>query len=54
MPRAFYTALGYIIWRRFVREARTELQRNRAKLGAAAVVAAVIFGGIAAARSNGE
>jgi hypothetical protein len=54
MPRAFYTALGYVIWRALIRGAREEIKRNRVKLGAAAIVAAVIFGGIAAARSNPE
>ena len=54
MATRFYTVLGWIIWRALIRGAREELNRNRVKLGAVAVVAAVVFGGIAAARSESD
>lgn len=48
-----YTVLGWLVWQVVRRVARRKLGDNRAKLGAAGVVALVLLGGIIAARSGG-
>jgi len=49
-----YTALGWLVWLVGKRVARRQLARTRTKVGAAAVIAAVVVIGVAAARSGGE
>lgn len=48
-----YTVLGWLVWQVGQRVARRKMAQNRAKLGAAAVVAAVLVAGLVAARSSG-
>ena len=45
-----YTVLGWIVWQLGSRIAKYHLGNNRGKVGAAAVVALVLIGGVAAAR----
>lgn len=45
-----YTVLGWIVWQIGSRVAKRKMAQNRAKLGAAGVVALVVVGGIVAAR----
>lgn len=52
MTNNAYTVLGWIVWQVGSRVARRKLARNRLKLGAAGVVAAVVIGGILAARAG--
>ena len=47
-----YTVLGWIVWQVGSRVAKRKLAQNRAKVGAAAVVALVLVAGIAAARAG--
>jgi hypothetical protein len=47
-----YTLLGWIVWQIASRVARRKMAQNRAKLGAAGVVALVLVGGILAARAS--
>lgn len=54
MSRKAYTVLGWIIWQVGFRAARREVARNRNKLAAAGVVAAVLAGGIVAARAGAD
>jgi hypothetical protein len=49
-----YTVLGWIVYRFASRAVKHSLRQNRMKIGAAAVIAAVLIGGIIAARSNSE
>ncbi len=49
-----YTILGWLVWQIGSRVARRKMAQNRAKLGAVAVVAAVLVGGVLAARASGE
>jgi hypothetical protein len=50
-----YTLLGWIVWQIASRVAKRKMAQNRAKLGAAGVVALVLVGGVIAARaSSGE
>jgi hypothetical protein len=50
-----YTVLGWVVYqigRRLLKyEAKSKVKNNRAKLGAAGVIALVIVGGVIAARS---
>jgi hypothetical protein len=47
-----YTVLGWIVYQFASRAIKYKLKQNRAKIGAAAVIAAVLIGGIVAARSG--
>ncbi len=49
-----YTVLGWLVWQLGSRLAKLTIAKNRAKLGAAGVVALVILGGITAARAGGD
>ncbi len=49
-----YTVLGWIVWQVGSRLAKHEMARNRAKLGAAGVVALVLVGGLLAARAGDD
>ena len=46
------TVLGWIVWQVGSRVAKRKLAQNRAKVGAAAVIALVLLGGILAARAG--
>ena len=47
-----YSVLGWIVWQVGSRVAKRKMAQNRAKLGAAGVVALVVIGGILAARGG--
>ena len=47
-----YTVLGWIVWQVASRVAKRKIAQNRAKLGAAGVVALVLVGGVVAARAT--
>ena len=47
-----YTILGWAVWQIATRIAKRKIEQNRVKLGAAAVVALVLVGGILAARAS--
>jgi hypothetical protein len=47
-----YTVLGWAVWQVASRVAKRKIAQNRAKLGAAGVVALVLVGGILAARAT--
>jgi hypothetical protein len=49
-----YTLLGWIVWQIASRVAKRKMAQNRAKLGAAGVVALVLVGGIVAARASSD
>ena len=49
-----YTVLGWIVWQLASRIMKYQVRQNRVKLGAAGVVALVLVGGIAAARSGSD
>ena len=49
-----YTVLGWIVWQIGSRIAKRKMAQNRAKLGAAGVVALVVLGGVLAARADQE
>jgi hypothetical protein len=49
-----YTLLGWIVWQIASRVAKRKMAQNRAKLGAAGVVALVLVGGIVAARAGSD
>lgn len=53
MRRGGYTALGWLVWQIGSRVAKRKIAQNRAKLGAAAVVALVLVGALLAARAGG-
>ena len=46
-----YTILGWLVWQIGSRVAKRKMSENRAKLGAAGVVAAVLVAGVIAAKS---
>ncbi|MBD0281992.1 MAG: hypothetical protein ICV69_07340 [Thermoleophilaceae bacterium] len=48
-----YTVLGWVVWQLGRWVVKRKLTQNRAKLGAAATVALVLVGGLAAARAAG-
>jgi sulfite exporter TauE/SafE len=55
MTTRAYTVLGWIVWQVGSRVAKRKMAQNRAKLGAIAIIALVIVGGLVAARaSSGE
>ena len=47
-----YTVLGWIVWQIGKRVVSKKMAQNRAKLGAAGLVALVLVGGIFAARAG--
>jgi hypothetical protein len=49
-----YTFLGMLVWRGAKALAKWQIQKNRAKLGAAGVVLLVLIGGVAAAKASGS
>jgi hypothetical protein len=49
-----YTILGWLTWQIAIRVAKRKMAQNRVKLGAAAVIALVLVGGLLAARAGGE
>ncbi len=54
MNRKSYTVLGWVVWQIGSRVAKKKMTENRVKLGAVGVVAAVLVGGLIAARSAGS
>jgi len=54
MSSKSYTALGWIVWQIGSRVAKRKLARNRSKLVAAGVVAAVVAAGIALASGDDD
>ena len=54
MSSKSYTALGWVVWQIGSRVARRKLSRNRSKLVAAGVVAAVVAAGIALAANDDD
>lgn len=46
-----YTVLGWIVWQVAQRVIKRKIADNQVKLGAAAVVALVLIGGVAAAKA---
>ena len=51
MPTKGYTVLGWVAWQVITRVAKRKMGQNKAKLGAAATVLAVLVAGLAAARA---
>jgi hypothetical protein len=49
-----YTVLGWVVWQIASRVAKRKIAQNRVKIGAAGVVAAVLVGGVIAARAGGD
>jgi hypothetical protein len=49
-----YTVLGWLVWQIGSRVARRKMAQNRAKIGAAGVIALVLVGGVLAARASGD
>jgi hypothetical protein len=49
-----YTILGWIVWQFSSRMAKYWMSQNRAKVGAAGVLALVVLGGIVAAKAGGN
>ena len=47
-----YTVLGWVVWQIGSRVAKRKIAQNRAKLGAAGVIALVLIAGIAAAKAG--
>ena len=47
-----YTVLGFVVWKIGSRIAKKKIAQNRVKLGAVGVVALVLIGGVAAAKSG--
>ena len=52
MPTKGYTVLGWVVWQVLYRAAKLKLGQNKAKLGAAATVLAVVIAGAIAARAT--
>ncbi len=52
MSSKAYTVLGWIVWQVGSRLAKRKMAQNRAKLGAAGVIALVVLGGVLAARGE--
>ena len=52
MSTKSYSILGWIVWQIGSRIAKRKMAQNRAKLGAAGIVAAVVVGGAIAARAR--
>lgn len=49
-----YTVLGWAVWQIGSRVAKKKMAENRVKLGAVAVIALVLIGGVLAARHDSE
>jgi len=47
-----YTILGWVVYQLVSRVAKSKIQENRVKIGAAGVVALVLIAGLAAAKSS--
>jgi hypothetical protein len=54
MSTSGYTFLGWVVWQLGSRVMKQKIAQNRAKIGAAGVVALVLVGGVVAARSGGD
>jgi hypothetical protein len=52
MTTRAYTVLGWLVWQIGSRVARRKMAQNRVKLGAVGIVAAVLIGGVLAARAS--
>jgi hypothetical protein len=50
MPTKGYTVMGWLVWQLASRIVGRKVSKNKVKLGAAATVAAVLVGGVAAGR----
>jgi hypothetical protein len=48
-----YTILGWLVWQVATRVAKRKIGQNRVKLGAAAIAALALVGGVIAARMSG-
>jgi hypothetical protein len=46
-----YTFLGWVVWQLGSRIAKKKIAENQVKIGAAGIVAAVVVGGVVAARA---
>ncbi len=49
-----YTFLGWVVWQLGSRIVKYKVAQNRAKVGAIGVIAAVLIGGVIAAKSDSE
>ncbi len=49
-----YTFLGWIVWQLGSRLAKKQIADNRAKVGAVGVIAAVLIGGVIAAKHDSD
>jgi hypothetical protein len=49
-----YTVLGWVVWQIGSRVAKKKIEQNKLQLGAAGVVAAVVVGGLIAAKAAGN
>lgn len=54
MSKGGYTVLGWTVWQVGSRVAKRKMAQNRAKLGAAGVVLAILVAGVLAARAGTE
>ncbi len=54
MTPSGYKVLGWVVWQIGSRIAKRKMAQNRAKLGAAGVVALVLVGGLLAARAGAD
>lgn len=54
MTPTAYKVLGWAVWQIASRIAKKKMVQNRAKLGAAGVVALVLVGGVLAARAGDD
>ena len=49
-----YTFLGWVVWQLGSRVVKYKVAQNRAKLGAVGVIAAVVIGGVIAAKQDSD
>jgi hypothetical protein len=49
-----YTFLGWVVWQVGSRVTKVYMAQNRAKLGALGVIAAVLIGGVIAAKQDSD
>ena len=49
-----YTFLGWLVWQLGSRLMKMKIAQNRAKLGAGGIIAAVLIGGVLAAKHESE
>lgn len=47
-----YTVLGWLVWQIGSRVAKKKITQNKAKIGAAGVIALVLIGGVVAAKAG--